>query len=146
MKLNIKLSEGAVAPVRGSKLAAGYDLVALSKERVIKLVDGLPVEYIEYNTGVAIQLPETHVGLIFPRSSVRNTKLSLANCVGVIDADYIGEIKASFKETSLNGKMYGVGERVCQLLVMPTEQLEFNIVDKLKKTERGSNGHGSTGK
>ncbi len=105
---------------------------------------------ITYGTGLAIEIPEGFVGLVFPRSSIRKTDLSLSNSVGIIDSGYRGEIQATFNQKSLSSKsgsfLYGVGDRICQIMIIPHPTIEFQEVEELTNTERGEGGFGSTGK
>jgi len=94
-----------------------------------------------------LEIPERFVGLVFPRSSIRNTELTLSNCVGVIDSGYRGELQATFnKSNGLDSISYNIGDRVCQILIIPYPPIEFVEVDELSNTERGEGGFGSTGK
>jgi dUTP pyrophosphatase len=142
MKVKIKkLSTEAVIPSYAKSGDAGMDLVATS----IKF-DGTQITY---GTGLAMEIPEGFVGLVFPRSSIRKTNLSLSNSVGVIDSGYRGEIQATFNQKSLSkdgGILYGVGDKICQLMIIPHPFVDFIEVDELNNTERGEGGFGSTGK
>lgn len=135
-----KLHENAQMPFYATKGSAGMDLVAVSaqwdrNENTIK-----------YGTGLAFEIPEGFVGLLFPRSSVCKKTLTLTNCVGVIDSDYRGEVSAVFRITNpQDEKVYAVGERCCQLVVVPAPQFEL-LESELSDTERGAGGYGSTGK
>lgn len=141
------MHEKAVVPSQAKEGDAGWDLTATE----VKMDNDL---YVEYKLGIAVEIPEDHVGLIFPRSSVSKYPLSMANCVGVIDPGYRGEISARFRRDYLYyegdlpviGKIYEVGDKIAQLIVMPRPFLEFKVVDKLSSTERGVGGYGSTGK
>lgn len=104
-------------------------------------------KYIEYKTGLAIEIPEGFVGLIFPRSSISKTDLILTNSVGVIDSGYRGEIKLRFKiskEGDIN--IYEKGDKIGQLIIIPYPQIEFEEVNELSSTERGEDGFGSSGR
>lgn len=102
---------------------------------------------VTYSTGIAIEIPKTHVGLVFPRSSIRRTKLTLSNSVGVIDSGYRGEIMATFNySNSTSSEIYETGDRVCQLMIIPNPKIKFIEVDELTETDRGTGGFGSTGK
>ena len=137
MKVRIKrLHPDAVVPSYAKAGDAGMDLTAVEMEREWNIVT--------YKTGLAIEIPEGHVGLLFPRSSVYKTSMVLSNCVGVIDSGYRGEIMLKFRSTESN-KAYEVGDRIGQLIIMPYPQVEFEEVDDLSSTERGSGGYGSTG-
>jgi dUTP pyrophosphatase len=87
------------------------------------------------------------VGLLFPRSSVRNMDLVMSNCVGVIDAGYLGEIMATFnlKNPWSPDDVYKVGDRIAQLVIMPVPLVQYTEVEELSETERNTSGHGSTG-
>ncbi len=136
MKVKIKkLSDKAVIPFYAKEGDAGMDLTAVS---VIK-VDDKEYGYIEYGIGLAMEIPKGYVGLTFPRSSVSNTGLIKANSVGVIDSGYRGEFKAI-----PNTKWYEVGDRVAQLIIIPYPKVEFEEVEELSETERGTGGYGST--
>ena len=140
MKVKIKKThKEAVIPKYGSAGAAGLDFTAVSKEET-------PL-YIEYGLGVSLEIPEGHAGFLFPRSSVSKYHLSLANCVGVIDADFRGEVKARFKKTldMPHANVYNIGDKVAQLIIMPVPKIEFEEVEDLDNTERGAGGFGSTG-
>jgi dUTP pyrophosphatase len=102
-------------------------------------------DYVEYGLGLALQIESGHVGLIFPRSSISKYDLSLCNSVGVIDSGYRGEVKARFKITKKdNPKVYEVGDRVCQLMVIPFPYNQMKEVEEINETERGSGGFGSS--
>lgn len=133
-----KLHEDAVAPYRANPGDAGADLTAIALERDVSGV-------YTYSTGLAIAIPHGHVGLIFPRSSIYRVDLSLTNCVGVIDSGYRGEIKFKFRPTDFTPRVYDVGDRVGQIVIVPIELTEFVEVDELNETKRGSGGFGSSG-
>ena len=141
MQVNIKrLQENATLPFYAKESDAGMDLVATSiKENT--------TFQITYGLGIALEIPDGFVGLIFPRSSIRNTELILSNSVGVVDAGYRGELQATFnKSNGLDSLAYKVGDRVCQLIIIPHPIVEWNEVNELNNTERGTGGFGSTGK
>ena len=138
MKVRIKkLSENAVIPTYAKDGDAGMDVVAtrIINERL---------DSITYGTDIALEIPEGFVGLIFPRSSIRKTDLILSNSVGVIDSGYRGEIQATFKRSGVYA--YAVGDRICQIMIIPHPPIEFEEADELSDTERGEGGFGSTGK
>lgn len=138
MKIKFKkMRENAQAPFRGSDGAAGYDLFASCAEQSFGKI--------KYLTGVAVEIPKGYVGLVFPRSSVYRKDLRLSNSVGVIDPDYRGEISAVFDVKEAEGDIYAIGERCCQLVIVPCLEVEFEEAESLSETERGSNGYGSTG-
>jgi dUTP pyrophosphatase len=100
--------------------------------------------------GVALEIPNGFVGLVFPRSSIRKTRLQLSNSVGVIDSGYRGELQATFNKirTTIENQKndYKVGDRIAQIIIIPYPPIEFDAVDELSDTERGEGGFGSTGK
>ena len=154
-----KLNENAVMPKKAHPTDAGFDLVATSRE-----FD----EYgnIVYGTGLAVEIPERYVGLAFPRSSVSKYDIVMANSTGIIDAHFRGEMKFKFKMAIEAGKLvtegagehifaqttypknrvYNVGDRIAQLIIMPIPEIEFEEADELTATDRGDGGYGSTGK
>ena len=135
------LSPLAQLPTRAKRGDAGLDLVAVSEVRV-------GFQYAEYGTGLAVEIPEGYVGLVFPRSSVSNKDQILANCVGVIDAGYRGEIKFRFKDLASemsSGNRYKVGDRIGQLVIVPCGLPEPVLSDHLSDSDRGTGGYGSTG-
>jgi dUTP pyrophosphatase len=97
-----------------------------------------------YHTGLAFEVPDGHVGLLFPRSSVSKTGLSLRNSVGVLDSGYRGEVIFKFAGNS-NQPIYEIGDRIGQIIVLPHPKIEFQMVEELNETTRGSGGFGSTG-
>lgn len=133
-----KLHPAAKAPYRATVGSAGFDLTATSKE-VIDL------HHTRFGTGLAVEIPAGHVGLVFPRSSCYKQGMLLSNCVGVIDSDYRGEITAIFLGTSVE-HCYNIGDRICQLVIMPIPEVEFIESEELTDTERGISGYGSTGR
>ena len=93
-----------------------------------------------------MEIPKGYVGLVFPRSSIRNQDLILSNCVGVIDSGYRGELQATFKKTNgLDSLKYKVGERGAQIVILPYPQIRMIESNELSNTERGEGGFGSTG-
>jgi dUTPase len=175
-------------PAKKSELAAGYDVIAVDQPKIIGERESQTnlwrrIDYIEYRTGIKIS-PDapftadfgwqdhcTHV-LAFPRSSVSNFNLVLANSIGLIDNDYRGEILLRFKYiwqpedlvvtrdkideekgTFMLGvvgnmnweKIYRAGHKICQLVALPNNNLNFEEVDRISETARGGGGFGSTG-
>lgn len=100
-------------------------------------------QYVEYETGISMEIPEGYVGLLFPRSSNSKMGLLLCNSVGIVDSGYRGPINFRFKQVG-NGNSYQVGERVGQIMIMPYPQISFEEIDDLSVTERGEGGFGST--
>ena len=101
---------------------------------------------VTYGFGIALEIPQNYVGLVFPRSSVRNQELILSNCVGVIDSGYRGELQATFKKTNgLDSLKYKVGERGAQIIIIFHPNIKMVESDDLSNTDRGTGGFGSTG-
>lgn len=134
-----KLQDNAVIPSYATAGDAGLDMVATD------LRDWH--DQVVYMTGIAVEIPEGHVGLLFPRSSIRKYQLSLSNSVGVIDSGYRGEIQFTFNKTSgPASQKYKIGERIGQLVIIPYPIIEAVEVAELSDSERGEGGFGSTGK
>jgi dUTP pyrophosphatase len=133
-----KLHENSVIPSYSKPGDAGMDLTITEiKENNFR--------QISYGFGIALEIPLGYVGLVFPRSSVKNQDLLLSNCVGVIDSGYRGEIQSTFKKTDPSEKFYKVGERGAQIIILPYPQVFMVESDELSDTERGTGGFGSTG-
>jgi dUTP pyrophosphatase len=151
MKVKIKkLNPLAQIPSYAKAGDAGMDVVAT------EIIKDTP-DQITYGMGIALEIPEGFVGLVFPRSSIRKTGLQLSNSVGVIDSGYRGEIQATFNKIFGSEGMYDeakipttefykVGDRIAQIMIIPHPTIEFNEVDELSDSERGEGGFGSTGK
>ncbi len=157
MKVKIKkLSENAVIPTYSKEGDAAMDLRAISKEYD-------EIGNTVYGTGLAFEIPEGFVGLLFPRSSNSNTDLRLTNSVGVIDSGYRGEVMLKFRNDNFasmgvllkndlcNGNIglsreHQINDRIAQLIILPYPEIEFEEVSELSETERGKDGYGSTGK
>lgn len=139
MKIKL-LSDKAMIPYRGSEEAAGYDLYSTDS------VDINPGECKLISTGIAMQLPSGYFGAIFPRSGTAVKRgLRLANCVGVIDSDYRGEVKVPLYNDSQETQSVEQGERIAQLIILPYATVSFEVVDELTDTIRGNGGFNSTG-
>ena len=137
MKIKVKkLHPDAVIPFYAQDGDAGMDLTAID----VSADEGT----ITYKTGLAIEIPRWHVGLLFPRSSVYKTGQSLTNCVGVIDSGYRGEIMMKFTLSRFQ-REYDIGDRVGQLIIMPYPMIEFVEAEELTETDRGDGSYGSTG-
>lgn len=145
MKVKIKkLHPKAIIPKYAKSGDAGLDLTATSMS-----LDDLNVIY---GTGLAVEIPQGYVGLLFPRSSISKRVLFQRNAVGVIDSGYRGEITIKFgyykkdhKHIFQADKVYEVGERIGQLIIVPYPQIQFVEVSELSETDRGTGGYGSTG-
>ena len=144
MKINIKrLTETAILPERGSAYAAGYDLFADLQETV----SIQPHETKMIGTGLAMEIPEGYFGGIFARSGLSSKEgLRPANCVGVVDADYRGEVKVALHNDGEVVREIKAGQKIAQLVVVPFLGVEFDEVEELSETVRGVGGFGSTGK
>ena len=140
MKIKIKkLHKDAVIPIYAKDGDAGLDLIATS-------IISYDKEQVTYGIGLAIEIPKGYVGLVFPRSSIRNYEQYLSNSVGVIDSGYRGEIQATFNSRYYADLKYKAGDKIAQLLIMPYPSIEFEETNQLSSTERGNGGFGSTGK
>lgn len=143
MKINFKkLNPKAICPTYGTNFSAGADLYALTDEDLI-IKTG---ETVLVHTGIAVEIPEGYVGLIFARSGLATKKgLAPANKVGVIDSDYRGELMVALYNQSCDDRTIAEGERIAQLAIVPFLKADFNEVDELSDTARGEGGFGSTG-
>lgn len=134
-----KLHEAAIIPTYAKPGDAGLDFIAT------EVISSTTFD-VTYGTGLAMEIPNGHVGLIFPRSSIRNYELSLSNSVGVIDSGYRGEIQFTFKKLNgLDSLKYKVGDKIGQIIIMPYPYIQTVEAAELSITERGVNGFGSTG-
>lgn len=139
----LKLKEDAKIPTRGSSQAAGYDLYALLDTESISII---PHETVKIGTGIALELPELTFLGIFARSGIATKEgLRPANCVGVVDSDYRGEIIVSIHNDSNEIRKITNYERIAQAVVLPYISVDFELADSLNTTKRGDNGFGSTG-
>ena len=140
-QMKVKLvNEYAQLPTRGSKDAAGLDLycpfhikVPADSQKKIPL-------------GIAVEIPKGHMGLLVPRSSMSKTPLRCANSVGIVDADYRGEISIVYENVSCSDYTIFRGDRIAQLIIVPVLMVGVEEVNSLSETERGTGGYGSTGK
>lgn len=140
-----KLNDRAVEPIQGSEYAAGLDLCALIQNgaHAQRIPAGATVKI---GTGIAMEIPEGYFGAVFARSGMATKRgLRPANCVGVIDADYSGEIIVALHNDSAKCETIHEGDRIAQLVIMPYLGVKLNEVADLTDTERGSGGFGSTG-
>ena len=143
MKINIKkLDVRATIPAYGSEFSAGADLYALCDEDIVIA----PGKTVLIHTGIALEIPAGYGGFIFARSGLASKKgLAPANKVGVVDADYRGEVMVALHNHSECDAVVSHGERIAQLVIMPFLAAEFFEVDELSETVRGAGGFGSTG-
>lgn len=137
-----KLDDRAVIPSLGSEYAAGADLYAVLDESLtIKAHETVLV-----HTGLAMEIPVGYAGMIFARSGLATKKgLAPANKVGVVDADYRGEVMVALHNHTNEDKTIEHGERIAQMVIMPYFKAEFTEVEELTDTDRGTGGFGSTG-
>lgn len=143
-KLKIKkLDERANVPTFGSEYSAGADLYALVDDSIIIN----PGKTILIRTGLAMEIPKGYAGFIYARSGLASKKgLAPANKVGVIDADYRGEIMVALHNHSEESQVIENGERIAQIVIAPFYKPEYVVVDELEDSLRGVGGFGSTGK
>ena len=141
--MNIKkLNPNATVPTYGSAYAAGADLYACEEGEVTIA----PGETKLVHTGIAMEIPEGLVGLIYARSGLASKRgLAPANKVGVIDSDYRGEVMVALHNHSNAPQTVTAGERIAQIVFAPYYAAEFTVVDELSDTVRGAGGFGSTG-
>lgn len=137
-----KLKENAVIPTYGSQFAAGADLYAcMDADITIN-----PAETVLIPTGIALEVPVGYAGLIYARSGIASKRgLAPANKVGVVDADYRGEVMVALHNHSAIPQTVGKDERIAQMVIAPFLAVDFNEVDELEDTVRGAGGFGSTG-
>lgn len=129
-----KCQENAIMPTYQHVSDACADLYAADQK-----------DSVTFDTGIALEIPEGYVGLVYPRSSISKTPYMLANSVGVIDSNYRGSVIVKFKSFE-SGSFYKVGDRIAQLMIIPIPKIQFIEVDELNETDRGTGGFGSTGK
>jgi dUTP pyrophosphatase len=160
MKVNFKkIHKDAVTPVYAKPGDAAVDLTAVGVEETD--------DFIEYKLGIAVEIPEGHVGIMVARSSVTKFDLMMKNCVGIIDSGYRGELVIRFQRLLpfklllklfrgipiihdfLNAhtpQIYNVGDRVAQFIILPYPKIEYEEAEKLAESVRGESGFGSSGK
>lgn len=143
MNVDIKLlNDLAKIPTRGSEQAAGYDLYAASSYSI----EIQPHQTIKVGTGISVAIPDGYFGAIYARSGLATKQgLRPANCVGVIDSDYRGELIVALHNDTDVPQWILSGDRIAQLVIQPYLNINFNEVDELDNTERGNGGFGSTG-
>jgi dUTPase len=145
-------------PLVATELAAAADFYAAGRTFIRVMGDKFqPIpagnvragDLVKYNTGMALEIPPGYFGLACARSSICKMPLTLANSVGIIDADYRGEMNFFYRildAIAIEDHAYKVGERCGQLLILKHETLEFEEASELGDTQRGTGGYGSTGK
>ncbi|MHA1675720.1 MAG: dUTP diphosphatase [Candidatus Njordarchaeales archaeon] len=143
-----KLHPDAVVPKYAKEGDAGLDLTAISAEIINE--NGCPIN--KYGTGLAFEIPDGHVGMLFCRSSVYKKHLALSNAVGILDSKFRGEVffmfraQSFFRGTGVTNQCYEVGDRIGQIIIIPYPQIEFVESEELSETERGAGGFGSSGR
>ena len=136
-----KIFPEAIEPKRGTNGSAGYDLFSCDATVI------LPGKSYMITTGIAMEIPNGYVGLVFARSGLATKQgLRPANCVGVIDSDYRGEIKVCLYNDSSDAREVNFGDRIAQIVILPYIYPNLELVETLSDTERGDGGFGSTGK
>lgn len=134
----MKLNYHSVIPTYSKEGDAGVDLTAVTMEETDK--------YISYDTKLSFEIPHGFVGLLFPRSSLTNYDLTLGNHVGVLDSSFRGSVTFRFKRTKgADSKIYNIGDRVGQLIIIPYPIINFVESTELSTTERNTGGYGSSG-
>ena len=137
------LREGAQLPTHGSEGAAGKDLYAAFEEDAIFIY---PHTTTLVPTGISLEIPKGYWGGVFARSGLATKQgLRPANCVGVIDADYRGEVFVALHNDTDETRTVHSGDRIAQLIILPYHDYSWEVVDSLEETSRGSGGFGSTG-
>lgn len=144
LQVNLKkLHENAVVPMYGTEFSAGADLYACMEEPVTIA----PGETAFIHTGIAVEVPVGYAGLVYARSGLACKKgLAPANKVGVVDADYRGEIMVALHNHSTEAVTVESGERIAQMVITPFLSVDYQVVEELTETVRGEGGFGSTGK
>lgn len=144
MTLKIKrLTDNAVMPIRAHEGDAGIDLTCTTITQELNEAGQL---ILVYHSGIAVQIPDGYVGLLFPRSSISKKSITATNSVGVIDAGYRGEVMFKMRSTTdVVPAIYKPGERFAQLVIVPIAQYEIEEASELDPSDRGENGYGSTG-
>ena len=131
-----KLNDSATIPKYATKGAACFDIYASEEVICLAGVNNIP-------TGLAFEIPDGCAMLIYSRSGLASRGYKLANCVGVIDSDYRGELIIMLQ--CAGSKRVEAGERIAQGMIVPCPQIDFILADELSETDRGAGGFGSTG-
>ena len=136
--MRIRLINGGKLPVRMTSGACAFDCWSRDYEPIPEF------RQIRYWLGFALEVPEGFAALLMPRSSICRTSMRLSNSTGLIDRDFRGEVSAVFDVIGDGNLLYGVGERVAQMLIVPAPLIQLEQVDELSATSRGDGGYGST--
>ena len=141
LPIKIKLAPGAVVPFKGTEHAAGYDLTALELPTY-----NSEAGYLEYRTGISLEIPPGYYGVLVPRSSISKYHLIFCNAPAIIDSDYRGELLVRFRKgVEHYDNVYQPGDKICQLIIRQNIPVDFIPVEQLTATTRGEGGFGSTG-
>lgn len=145
MKLQFKkLHPDAIIPRYATKGAACFDLHAICVEGSVKIQHGVTVA--TFRTGLAVEIPEGYAMMIYSRSGHGfKHGVRLSNCVGVIDADYRGELMVKLIQDENGSFTVNRWDRIAQAMIVPAPQVQLIEADELSDTERGTGGFGSTG-
>lgn len=138
-----KFDEKAIAPARQHSTDAGFDLTCIGVSTVRNECGQI---LLVYHTGIAVEIPEGYVGLIFPRSSIYKKSLEQTNAVGIVDSGYVGEVIVVMRNTTdVVPAIYKEGDRFAQLVIVKLPEVEgFVEAEELSASDRGVNGFGST--
>lgn len=140
MKMNVKLAPATPTPHYAKQDDAGFDLFLNIEEPVTVQ----PGQTTKISCGIAMEIPQGHFGMVMPRSSLSKRSLSLANTVGVIDSGYRGDIIAAVRNIGSAPEVLNPQDRLFQMVIVPFVQVQFNPVEELSETDRGTGGFGST--
>lgn len=132
------LDKGAIAPTRAHSIDAGLDIYTPIRVKIF------PGERAAIDTGVHIDIPAGYVGFLKSKSGL-NVKHGIRTEGGVIDAGYTGSIVASICNGGDEPHTFEAGDKITQLVILPIETPEVEIIDCMPNTERGDDGFGSTG-
>lgn len=136
-----KLCDDAIIPTYATPGSACFDIYSCEQGVV------LPSKPDIFSTGLAFEIPENHVMLVFSRSGHGfNYGVRLANCTGIIDSDYRGELMVKLAADNHGALSVEAGDRIAQAMIIPYKQISFELTDELSSTERGAGGFGSSGK
>ena len=139
----IKLRDDAKVPYFSSAMAAGADLYACTGKEQVQIGPG---ETVMVGTGIAMAIPEGYFGGVFARSGLASREgLRPANCVGVVDADYRGEVIVALHNDSNETRTVSDGDRIAQIVIMPCMNVCYRLSGSLDETERGEGGFGHSG-
>lgn len=144
MKLIIKkLYEDAMVPKQGTDKSAGYDIYSYLDDDKKELNPG---ETYMVHTGICLKIPDGYFGGVYPRSGIASKRnLRLANCVGVIDSDYRGELMVPIYNDSNKVQIIENKERIAQLIIQPYQNLDIELTEEFEDDSNRSGGFGSTG-